>query len=225
MSGWGARPPTIWGAVTRVAAPQTFQLSQSPRTKGRNMTTRQKTKTTVEDVSSATPGPELVQPESPLATDDELLAQILALDRERDALEVERGQPRAFVDDGHAAIAASVAAARRVVDEKLYDALHYLPLSEGTIPVGLADAYLLASEPAIAERWHELLDGGMPSHRAEVYRRDLSRVAYTAERRRIAAEIATRQGELDRRARAAKRAALDAEDAAAEATPLHEEAS
>lgn len=156
------------------------------------------------------------------ATDAELRAEMDALGQERDGLEVPKAQPRAFVDDGHRVIDASVAAARLLVDAKLLDALQGLPATEGLIPTGFADAFVLAHFPEVASRWHTLLDEGMPSNRADPYRRDMTKAEYTAERNRLADAVAQRQAECNRRARAAKRAALDAEDAAAETTTTEE---
>lgn len=145
----------------------------------------------------------------------ELEDQMRALGEARDALQAGRGSAHHFVDSGHQAIDAAVATARARVDAALLDALQGFAAGEMRVPTGLADAWLLATVPAVAERWHELLDGPMPTNRADPFRRDITRAEYVAERARLNGEIGRRQAELDRRARARRRAELDQEELAA----------
>ena len=139
------------------------------------------------------------EPVTPTVTDAELHEQIAALEAERASLKVPNGAPgRYFVDSAHREIDRSVEAARATVDAVLTGALRKLATSGGVpiFPAGLADVWILATDPRAAARWHELLDSPPDPRIADVFRRDLTRAEHDAAVVRIDAAISTLRARL-----------------------------
>jgi len=90
-------------------------------------------------------------------TDQEIDAELGDLRRRFDGLGNVR---RRFRADAHRDVDRSVAAAREQATEILRSNVYAIAHAAGTaiIPAGLADAWVLASQPEVAQEWHALID-------------------------------------------------------------------
>ena len=102
--------------------------------------------------------------------DDDLTLQreIRALEDEKATL---RRKRKPFRADAHLTVDATVQNAKETIDHLLLDSLYRLVHSGGE-PVrltGLADAWVLATQPDIAKRWHAVIDAPVPEHYADPF--------------------------------------------------------
>lgn len=140
-------------------------------------------------------------------TDEQLLDELRDLHRQDDAL---RRVRRRFPADAHKGLERSRLAARERVTEVLRSNVYNLAHSAGepVIPTGLADAWILATQPEVAEEWHRLVDAAPAGAMAGDVFGPMDRPAWEAAR----AAINQRSEELEREE--ARRAALAAKDEA-----------
>lgn len=137
---------------------------------------------------------------------DTIETELTALRGELDAF---RRQPKHFREVAHEAVDASVATARARLDALLAENVRRLSTSAGdpiTLP-GVADLWVLASVPEIAERWHAAV-GRAPAGRYGPVA-ELSRAEYQSKRAELEQAIGAREAELERRDLEERRAEAD----------------
>ncbi len=146
-------------------------------------------------------------------TADEMEAAIHGFHRKLEGL---RADGLKFKTTAHEGVERSVEAAKARVDGLLDSANHLLAANQETvIPTGLADAWVLATDPRVAELWHQRIDAaGSDPHVASPFA-TLDRPEYEARKAELTGAIAEREREL--RIRAAEQ---DRDRAAAELAQL-----